>query len=60
MFLYTVRFHTNDRNPPAEFADVNEAAGEEWEAETTPYERIRHVVAHTYSPVSANAVAIRL
>lgn len=47
----------NDRNPPEEFADVNEAVGEEWEAETTPYERIRHVVAHTYSPVSADAVA---
>jgi len=42
----------NDRNPPDEFTGVNEAVGEEWEAETTPYERIRHVVAHTYSPVS--------
>lgn len=47
----------NDRSPPEEFADVNEAVGEDWEAETTPYERIRHVVAHTYSPVSADAVA---
>jgi len=47
----------NDRNPPDEFTGVNEAVGEEWEAETTPYERIRHVVAHTYSPVSADAVA---
>jgi DNA-binding IscR family transcriptional regulator len=43
--------------PPEKFADVNEAVGDEWEAETTPYERIRHVVAHTYSPVSADAVA---
>jgi len=46
-----------DRSPPEEFADVNEAVGEEWESETTPYERIRHVIAHTYSPVSADAVA---
>ncbi|WP_262174702.1 DUF7342 family protein [Haloarcula laminariae] len=47
----------DDRDPPEEFADVNKAVGEEWEAETTPYERIRRVVAHTYSPVSADAVA---
>lgn len=46
-----------DRDPPEEFADVNEAVGAEWEADTTPYERIRHVIAHTYSPVSADAVA---
>ena len=47
----------DDRDPPEEFADVNEVVGNEWEAETTPYERIRHVIAHTYSPVSADAVA---
>jgi DNA-binding IscR family transcriptional regulator len=47
----------DDRDPPEEFADVNEAVGDEWEAETTPYERIRHVIAHTYSPVSADAIA---
>lgn len=46
-----------DRDPPAEFTDVNDAVGDDWEAETTPYERIRHVIAHTYSPVSADAVA---
>jgi len=46
-----------DRTPPAEFADVNEAVGAEWESETTPYERIRQVIAHTYRPVSADAVA---
>ena len=46
-----------DRSPPDEFADINEAVGEEWESETTPYERIRHVVAHTYIPVSAHEVA---
>lgn len=47
----------NNRSPPEEFADVNEAVGEEWESETTPYERIRHVIAHTYSSVSAESVA---
>lgn len=47
----------NDRGPPEEFANVNEAVGEEWESETTPYERIRHVIAYTYSPISADAVA---
>jgi len=47
----------NDRDPPEEFANVNEAVGEEWESETTPYERIRHVIAHTYSAVSAESVA---
>lgn len=47
----------NDRNPPEEFADINEAVGEEWESETTPYERIRRVIAHTYTPVLAESVA---
>ena len=47
----------NDRTPPAEFTDINEAVGEQWEAETTPYERIRHVIAHTYQPVAADTVA---
>jgi hypothetical protein len=47
----------SDRIPPDEFDDVNEAVGEEWEAETTPYERIRRVIAHTYAPVSADTVA---
>jgi predicted ArsR family transcriptional regulator len=47
----------NDRAPPEKFADINEAVGEEWVSETTPYERIRHIIAHTYSPTSADAVA---
>ncbi|MUV85142.1 transcriptional regulator [Natronomonas sp. CBA1123] len=47
----------NDRTPPDEFTDINEAVGEEWASETTPYERIRHVIAHTYSPTSADTVA---
>lgn len=40
-----------------EFDDVNEAVGAEWEAETTPYERVREVISRAYSPVSADAVA---
>lgn len=46
-----------DRPPPDEFGDINEEVGEEWEADTTPYERVRHVIAHTYRPVSADTVA---
>ena len=46
-----------DQPPPPEFADVNEAVVGDWKADTTPYDRIRHVVAHTYQPVSADAVA---
>jgi len=46
-----------DREPPANFADVNEAVGADWEAETTPYERIRHVIAHSYRPIKADTVA---
>jgi len=46
-----------DQPPPPEFTDVNEAVVEGWKADTTPYERIRHVVGHTYQPVSAAAVA---
>ncbi|ACV11048.1 putative transcriptional regulator [Halorhabdus utahensis DSM 12940] len=57
MLLQPVAVHMNDQSQPEEFADVNEAVEDEWESETTPYERIRHVVAHAYSPVSADAVA---
>lgn len=46
-----------DRTLPDEFEDVNEAVSNEWESETTPYERVRHVIAHTYSPLSADTVA---
>ena len=46
----------DERAPPREFADVNEAVGDDWEAETTSYERIRHVIAHACSPVAADAV----
>lgn len=47
----------NDSTAPNDFDDVNEAVGEEWEAETTPYERVREVIAHRYTPVAADAVA---
>ncbi|MEZ3163862.1 transcriptional regulator [Halorubrum sp. RMP-47] len=47
----------SDRHPPATFTDINEAVGTDWESNTTPYERIRHVISHTYSPLSADTVA---
>jgi hypothetical protein len=36
------------RSSPEEFADVNEAVGEEWGGRNDTHERIRHVVAHTH------------
>lgn len=39
------------------FSDINEAVAEAWEDETTPYERIREVIAHEYTPISAATVA---
>lgn len=42
----------SDPTTPDEFTDVNEAVGEDWEAETTPYERVREVISHTYAAVS--------
>ena len=42
---------------PEEFSDVNEAVGEGWEAETTPYERVREVISRAYTPLSADTVA---
>lgn len=41
--------------PPYE--DVNEAVTDEWVDETTPYERVRQVIEHTYSPMTADSVA---
>lgn len=46
-----------DSVDPGEFDDVNEAVGEEWEAETTPYERVREVIRRKYTPRSAETVA---
>ena len=42
---------------PEEFSDVNEAVGKDWEAETTPYERVREVISRAYTPLSADTVA---
>lgn len=49
--------HMTGSTAPEEFDDVNEAVGAEWEAETTPYERVREIISRVYTPVSANAVA---
>lgn len=46
-----------DPADPGTFSDVNEAVGEEWEDQTTPYERVRDVVSHVYTPASAADVA---
>ncbi|WP_254831374.1 DUF7342 family protein [Haloglomus salinum] len=46
----------SDRTPD-EFADINESVQDDWKAETTPYERVRRVIAHTYTAVSADTVA---
>jgi len=47
----------SDAPNPEEFTDIDEAVGADWEAETTPYERVRAVISHTYSAVSAESVA---
>lgn len=46
-----------DSTRPGEFDDVNEAVGDEWEAETTPYERVREVISRAYTPLSAATAA---
>lgn len=46
-----------DETPPDDFEDINKVVSDEWQSETTPYERVRHVIAHTYSPVSAETVS---
>lgn len=46
-----------DREEPDAFTDVNETVGAEWEAETTPYERVRDVISYVYDPTSAGTVA---
>jgi len=42
---------------PEDFENINEAVKAEWKSETTPYERVRHVIAHTYTPTAAGDVA---
>jgi DNA-binding IscR family transcriptional regulator len=46
-----------DPTGPEEFTNINEAVGEDWEAETTPYERVREVISRAYTPLSADTVA---
>ncbi len=48
-----------EASDPGPYEDVNEAVGTEWEEETTPYERVRTVIARTYTAMSADAVADR-
>jgi len=57
MLFQLVLIAVSDDRTPGEFDDINAAVGDEWEAETTPYERVRHVIGHTYTPLSATAVA---
>jgi predicted ArsR family transcriptional regulator len=47
----------SDSGKPEPYTEVNEAVGEEWEAETTPYDRVREVISHVYTPQSADVVA---
>jgi len=44
---------------PERFEDINQAVGEEWVAETTPYERVRAVISRTYAPTNADTIADR-
>jgi predicted ArsR family transcriptional regulator len=37
--------------------NVNQAVRADWEAETTPYERIRAVISRTYTPTTADDIA---
>ena len=46
-----------DPTDPEEFTDVNETIGDDWEAETTPYERVREVVSRAYTSLSVDTVA---
>ncbi|RQG92918.1 transcriptional regulator [Natrarchaeobius halalkaliphilus] len=46
-----------DPRSPDPYDDINEAVRSEWEAETTPAERVKNVIRHTYTPVTAGAVA---
>lgn len=46
-----------DGTPPNSFDDVNERVEDEWTERTTPYERVREIVSHTYAPASAEEIA---
>lgn len=43
--------------PPDEYEDINEAVKAEWRAETTPVERVKEVIRHTYTPTGADSVS---
>lgn len=47
----------DESGKPETFSDVNDAVRSDWEAETTPSERVRAVISRTYTTVSAAAVA---
>lgn len=46
-----------DSRSPDSYDDVNEAVRTEWVDDTTPAERVKEVIRHTYGPVGAEAVA---
>ena len=47
----------SDPLEPGDYTDVDEAVGEAWEAETTPYERVREVLSHVYTPTAVDVIA---
>lgn len=47
----------SDPLEPGEYTDVDEAVGEAWEADTTPYERVREVLSHVYTPTAVDVIA---
>lgn len=47
----------DDQPGPDAFEDIDEAVGAEWEAETTPAERVKTVLSDQYEPLSADDVA---
>lgn len=46
-----------DLRSPDPYDDINEAVRAEWVAETTPAERVKAIIRHTYTPRSAGSVA---
>lgn len=46
-----------DPGEPTPFDDVNQAVKDEWQADTTPYERIREVISRTYTPADVETLA---
>ncbi|MFC3958124.1 DUF7342 family protein [Halovivax cerinus] len=46
-----------DESRPDPYDDINEAVERDWKAETTPSERVKSVIRHTYTPTSAADIA---